>query len=154
MHTHHTSAGISHDRRRFLGTAAAAIAAVPLGVAGGTKAQEGRAGTAGLPAVKVGTNASFGPVKQINAGVLNVGTTFLSAATPRNADQAAFALDILALTDALKIDKAILAGYDWGSRTGGIIAALWPQQVKALVSVTRLPDHQPRRQQTAAPAEE
>jgi len=58
------------------------------------------------------------------------------ASTPRNVDQAAFALDIIALLDALKIERAILAGYDWGSRTGDIIAALWPQRVKALVSVT------------------
>ena len=63
-------------------------------------------------------------------------TTFLSAATPRNVDQAAFALDILALMDALGIQEAILAGYDWGSRTGDIIAALWPQRCTALVSVT------------------
>ncbi len=63
-------------------------------------------------------------------------TTFLSSGTPRNADQAAFALDILALMDALKIDQAILAGYDWGSRTAGIIAALWPGRVKGLISVT------------------
>jgi pimeloyl-ACP methyl ester carboxylesterase len=63
-------------------------------------------------------------------------TTFLSASTPRNVDQAAFALDILALMDVLKIERAILAGYDWGSRTGDIIAALWPRRVKALVSVS------------------
>jgi pimeloyl-ACP methyl ester carboxylesterase len=63
-------------------------------------------------------------------------TTFLSAATPRNVDQAAFALDILALMDALGIGEAILAGYDWGSRTGDIIAALWPHRCKALVSVS------------------
>jgi len=63
-------------------------------------------------------------------------TRFLSAATPRNVDQAAFALDILALMDALGIHQAILAGYDWGSRTGDIIAALWPQRCKALVSVS------------------
>lgn len=63
-------------------------------------------------------------------------TTFLSPATPRDVDQAAFALDILALMDALLIREAILAGYDWGSRTGDIIAALWPQRCKALVSVT------------------
>jgi pimeloyl-ACP methyl ester carboxylesterase len=63
-------------------------------------------------------------------------TTFRSASTPRNVDQAAFALDILALMDALKIQRAILAGYDWGSRTGDIIAALWPERVRALVSVT------------------
>jgi pimeloyl-ACP methyl ester carboxylesterase len=63
-------------------------------------------------------------------------TTFLSASTPRNVDQAVFALDILALIDALGIERAMLAGYDWGSRTGDIIAALWPGRVKALVSVT------------------
>jgi pimeloyl-ACP methyl ester carboxylesterase len=63
-------------------------------------------------------------------------TTFRSASTPRNVDQAAFALDILALMDALGIRRAILAGYDWGSRTADIIAALWPERVKALVSVT------------------
>jgi pimeloyl-ACP methyl ester carboxylesterase len=63
-------------------------------------------------------------------------TTFLSPKTPRNVDQAAFALDILALMDALGIQSAILAGYDWGSRTGDIIAALWPERVTALISVT------------------
>lgn len=63
-------------------------------------------------------------------------TTFQSSATPRDVDQAAFALDILALMDALGIKRAIMAGYDWGSRTSDIIAALWPERVKALVSVT------------------
>jgi pimeloyl-ACP methyl ester carboxylesterase len=63
-------------------------------------------------------------------------TSFLSPATPRNVDQAAFALDILALMDALRIESALLAGYDWGSRTGDIIAALWPKRCKALVSVS------------------
>jgi pimeloyl-ACP methyl ester carboxylesterase len=62
-------------------------------------------------------------------------TTFRSQGTPRNVDQAAFALDILALMDALKIERATLAGYDWGSRTANIIAALWPERVKAMVSV-------------------
>lgn len=63
-------------------------------------------------------------------------TTFRSSGTPRNVDQAAFALDIVALMDALKIGQAILAGYDWGSRTANIIAALWPSRVKALLSVS------------------
>ena len=63
-------------------------------------------------------------------------TTFLSSAASRSAEQAAFALDILALMDELKIDKAIIGGYDWGSRTGDIIAALWPERCKALVSVS------------------
>ncbi len=63
-------------------------------------------------------------------------TTFRSSATPRSAEQAAFALDILALMDELKIHEAILAGYDWGARTGDIIAALWPARCRALVSVS------------------
>lgn len=62
------------------------------------------------------------------------GTRFLSRHTPRTAEQSAVALDIVALMDALKIDKAVLAGFDWGSRTADIIAALWPERVKALVS--------------------
>lgn len=176
---------ISRDRRRLLGTAALAIAAAQLGMTGCTRTQPGAVKPAGLSAIKPGRHTTFGPVRQIKAGVLSAGyveagpangravilmhgfpydihsyvevapllaaegyrvivpyfrgygtTTFLSARTPRNVDQAAFALDILALMDALKIKKAILAGYDWGSRTGDIIAALWPERCKALVSVT------------------
>ena len=171
---------ISHDRRRFLGAAGAAAAtagAARLGLTGSAQA------SAGTTASGRAAGASFGPVRQIAAGVLDVGyveagpaggppvilmhgfpydihsyvdvapllaakgyrvivpyfrgygsTTFRSGSTPRNVDQAAFALDILALMDALKIKQATLAGYDWGSRTGGIIAALWPARVKALVS--------------------
>jgi pimeloyl-ACP methyl ester carboxylesterase len=173
---------VNHDRRRFLGAAAGgalAAGAAQLGVIGPAEA---RADVPGGPgAHQVGT--SFGPTRQITAGVLDVGyveagpvqgcpvvlmhgfpydihsyvevtpllaargyrvivpyfrgygtTTFRSGSTPRNVDQAAFALDILAVMDALKIDQAILAGYDWGARTGDIIAALWPERVKALVS--------------------
>jgi len=173
------------DRRRFLGalgTAAVATASAPLVAC--TNSTTTKTGNALVPADSVGKAIPFGPVKQIRAGVLNVGyveagpadgrpvilmhgfpydihsyvevapllagagyrvivpyfrgygtTTFLSAGTPRNVDQAAFALDILALMDALKIDEATLAGYDWGSRTGNIIAALWPHRVKGMVSV-------------------
>jgi pimeloyl-ACP methyl ester carboxylesterase len=183
------------DRRRFLGTAGAAavaLAAVELGMSGCTSAHNTAARAARTSAASLGNTSavslgktSFGPVKQIKAGVLDVGyveagaadgrpvvlmhgfpydihsyvevapllaaegyrvivpyfrgygtTSFLSPATPRNVDQAAFALDILALMDALKIDKAVLAGYDWGSRTGDIIAALWPHRVNGLVSVS------------------
>jgi pimeloyl-ACP methyl ester carboxylesterase len=178
---------INYDRRRFLGTAgavASAIAAAQLSLTGCTNTKT----VAARPArgtIASGTTMSFGPVKQIKAGVLNVGyveagpasgrpvilmhgfpydihsyvevtpllaakgyrvivpyfrgygtTRFLSPATPRNVDQAAFALDILALMDALKIKDAILAGYDWGSRTANIIAALWPHRVQAQVSVS------------------
>ncbi|MEU4222797.1 alpha/beta hydrolase [Nonomuraea sp. NPDC026600] len=135
-----------------------------------------------LPAMK---NTSFGPLKQIEAGVLNVGyaeagpaagpavvllhgwpydihsyvdvapllaakgyrvivpylrghgtTRFLSSKTFRNAQQSVIALDVIALLDALRVEKAILAGFDWGSRTADIIAALWPERCTALVSVT------------------
>ena len=54
----------------------------------------------------------------------------------RNGQQSAVALDAVALMDALKIDKATLAGFDWGARTADIVAALWPERCKALVSVS------------------
>ncbi len=63
-------------------------------------------------------------------------TRFLSPGTPRNGEPAALASDVVALMDALNIRRATLAGYDWGARTAGIIAALWPERVKALVSVS------------------
>ena len=63
-------------------------------------------------------------------------TRFLSAETPRNGQQAALAVDIIALMDALEIEKAIVAGFDWGARTADIVAALWPERCKALVSVS------------------
>jgi pimeloyl-ACP methyl ester carboxylesterase len=63
-------------------------------------------------------------------------TRFLSNDTPRNGQQAVVAVDIIALMDALKIEKAVVAGYDWGARTADIIAALWPERCKALVSVS------------------
>jgi pimeloyl-ACP methyl ester carboxylesterase len=63
-------------------------------------------------------------------------TRFLSADTPRNGQQAALALDAIALLDALRIDNAVVAGFDWGARTANILAALWPERTKALVSVS------------------
>ncbi|MFJ8862312.1 alpha/beta fold hydrolase [Streptomyces sp. NPDC102451] len=63
-------------------------------------------------------------------------TRFLSSRTVRNAQQSAIALDIIALMDVLRIEKAVLAGFDWGTRTADIIAALWPRRVTALVSVS------------------
>jgi pimeloyl-ACP methyl ester carboxylesterase len=136
-------------------------------------------------AARTGKNTSFGPLKQVQAGVLNMGyaeagpadgpvvillhgwpydihsyvdvapalaaagyrvivpylrgygtTTFLSGSTVRNGQQAAVASDIIALMDALKIDKAVLGGFDWGSRTAAVMAALWPERCKALVAVS------------------
>jgi pimeloyl-ACP methyl ester carboxylesterase len=63
-------------------------------------------------------------------------TRFLSSKTLRNGQQSVLALDIIDLMDALEIEKAILAGYDWGARTANVIAALWPERCKALVSVS------------------
>jgi pimeloyl-ACP methyl ester carboxylesterase len=63
-------------------------------------------------------------------------TRFLSDATPRNGQQAAIAADIMALMDALHIEKAVVGGCDWGARTANILAALWPERVKAMVSVS------------------
>ena len=63
-------------------------------------------------------------------------TRFLSSETLRNGQQSVLAIDIIALMDALRIEKAILAGYDWGARTANVIAALWPERSKALVSVS------------------
>jgi pimeloyl-ACP methyl ester carboxylesterase len=63
-------------------------------------------------------------------------TRFLSPDTFRNGQPAALAVDVTALMDALKIEKAILAGFDWGGRSADIVAALWPERCKALVSVS------------------
>jgi pimeloyl-ACP methyl ester carboxylesterase len=175
---------LKFDRRHFLSTAAIAITAGPLAMIGSANAQTVSAQPTGNNLIKTRTNTSFGTIKQINAGLLNVGyaeagpangpavillhgwpydihsfvdvapllasagyrvivpylrghgtTTFLSADTFRNGQQAAVAQDIIALMDALKIQKAILAGYDWGARTACIIAALWPERCKGIVSV-------------------
>ena len=69
--------------------------------------------------------------------LLGYGTTrFLSSDTLRNGQQSVIALDIIALMDALKLEKAIIAGCDWGARTANIVAALWPERCKAMVSVS------------------
>jgi pimeloyl-ACP methyl ester carboxylesterase len=153
------------QRRTFISAAAATVAAAQTGV--------GAAAT------------SFDSIKQIKAGVLNVGyadvgpangvpvvllhgwpydihsyaevapllaargyrvivpylrgygtTRFLSSDTHRSGEHAAFAVDAIALMDALKIERAIFAGFDWGSRTADILAAIWPQRCRALVSVS------------------
>ena len=63
-------------------------------------------------------------------------TRFLSSDTVRNGEQAALAVDVIALLDALAIQQPIIAGCDWGARTADIVAALWPERCKALVSVS------------------
>jgi pimeloyl-ACP methyl ester carboxylesterase len=137
----------------------------------------------GVPGAGSGT--SFGSLKQIDAGVLNVAyvdmgpadgrpvvllhgwpydiysfvdvapvlaargyrviipylrgygsTTFLSSETPRNGQQSALAFDALALMDALHVERAVVAGFDWGARTADIVAAVWPERCTGLVSVS------------------
>ena len=176
---------IDRQRRRFVGGAALAIAAAEFGIAAAASAEPAKAKPTALRAVKPGTHTSFAALKQIDAGVLNVGyaeagpadgppvillhgwpydiysfvdvapllaaeghrvivpylrgygtTHFLSGDTMRNGQQAVVAVDIIALMDALKIEKATIAGFDWGARTADIIAALWPERCKALVSVS------------------
>jgi pimeloyl-ACP methyl ester carboxylesterase len=171
---------VNPHRRRFLGVAAMAIAAAQLATIGSAAAQSGK-----VPAIKPGTNTSFPSLKQIDAGVLNVGyaeagpsdgpvvfllhgwpydihsfvdvapllasqgyrvivpyvrgcgaTRFLTHSTMRNGQDAAVAADMIALMDALKIQKATFGGFDWGGRTADIVAALWPERCKALVSVS------------------
>jgi pimeloyl-ACP methyl ester carboxylesterase len=166
---------INHHRRRFLGTAGATLAAAQFGMTGAVAAQTSN----------TNTTTSFGPLKQIDAGLLNLGyaeagpadgppvillhgwpydihafadvapvlaqagyrvivpylrgygtTRFLDKDTFRNGEPAALASDIIALMDALKIEQAIIGGFDWGARTANIIAALWPQRCKAMVSVS------------------
>jgi pimeloyl-ACP methyl ester carboxylesterase len=171
------------NRRSFLGVATAALAATQSGM--GSVAFAQAFGAKAVPAITPGTNTSFGPLKQIAAGVLSVAyaesgpadgppvlllhgwpydihsyvdvapvltsqgyrviipylrgygaTRFLSAATPRNGQQSALGIDVIALMDALRLQKAVVAGYDWGARTANIVAALWPERVKAMVSVS------------------
>ena len=80
-------------------------------------------------------------------------TRFLSAATPRNGEQVALAVDAIALMDALGIERATLAGFDWGSRAAAIMAALWPRALRGAGGRERLPDRQRRDQPAAATAE-
>ncbi|MCI2418036.1 alpha/beta hydrolase [Saccharopolyspora sp. K220] len=170
------------SRRQFSQGFAAALAGASLV---GCSAKSASAPASATAATGAGTHTSFGPLKQIEAGLVNIGyaeagpadgpavillhgwpydihsyvdvapalaaagyrvivpylrgygtTRFLSDKTFRNAQQSAVALDIIALMDALKINRAVLGGFDWGARTADVIAALWPERCKALVSVS------------------
>jgi pimeloyl-ACP methyl ester carboxylesterase len=176
---------LNYDRRRFLGTAAMTLAASPLVLLGSANAEPGTIDPTMANRTGGGLQNSYGPLKQIDAGLLNVGyaeagpanghpvillhgwpydiysfvdvapllaakgyrvivpflrgygtTRFLSADTFRNGQQSVVATDIIALMDALKIQTAIVAGFDWGARTADIMAALWPERCKGLVSVS------------------
>ncbi len=176
---------IDLHRRRFFGTAAMSIAAAQLILSDSAHARPSKGKPAELPNINARTNTSFGPLKQIDAGLLNIGyaeagpadgpavillhgwpydiysyvdvapllasagyrvivpylrgygtTRFLSGETVRNGQPSVVAVDIIALMDALGMEKATLAGFDWGARTANIIAALWPERCKAMVSVS------------------
>ncbi len=194
------STEIEYGRRRFLGDVFKTLGATELAMMG-FDAQAGQIKPANENAIKSQTNMSFSELKQINAGVLNIGyaesgpangtpvillhgwpydinsfadvapllssagyrvvipylrgygtTSFLSAETLRNGQQSVIAVDIIALMDALKIQKAIIAGFDWGARTACIMAALWPERCKAISLCERLPDWQPGSREIAAAA--
>jgi pimeloyl-ACP methyl ester carboxylesterase len=171
---------INHRRRSLIGLAAITLAALEFGKDTQANAESGETAKA-MPA----SPKSFGPLRQIDAGQLNVGyaelgpadgkpvillhgwpydihtyvdvapllaaegyrvivpyqrgygtTRFLSDGTVRNGQQSAFAVDVIALMDALKIESATIGGCDWGARTANIVSVLWPERCKALVSVS------------------
>ena len=173
------------DRRRFLGAATTALAGSQLGTLGAVEARTTGPTRPEANRMERKTGSSFGPLKQIEAGLLDVGyaeagpsggppvvllhgwpydihtyvdiapmlaaagyrvivpylrghgtTRFLSSDTSRNGQQSAIALDVVALMDALRIEKAILGGCDWGARTANVVAALWPERTRAMVSVS------------------
>ena len=164
---------VNQSRRRMLAATAMTIAAADFPWAGAADAPS------------AGAKSSFAPLKQVNAGLLNVGyaeagpvggppvillhgwpydiysfvdvapllasagyrvivpyvrgygtTRFLSPDAVRNGQPSALAADVTALMDALNIENAILAGFDWGGRTANIVGVLWPERCKAMVSVS------------------
>ena len=195
----HRNETIDHPRRSLMGAAALTLGALPLAVASAAQAQ------ADAPAPRAPRrpdHTAFGALKQIDAGLLNVGyaeagpadgppvillhgwpydiysfvdvtpllaakgyrvivpwlrgygtTSFRSSATVRNAQQSAVGLDIIALMDALKIQKATIAGFDWGGRTADVLAVLWPERCKGIVSVSGYLISSPEGNQTPLPPE-
>jgi pimeloyl-ACP methyl ester carboxylesterase len=194
------------SRRRLLAmgglsTGAAMLAPSAL-FAEGAQPLTGNAQPPAVPQTASGTNTSFSSLKQIDAGLLNVGyaeagpadgpavillhgwpydihsfvdvapllaakgyrvivpylrgygsTSFLSSDTMRNAQQSVVGLDMIALMDALKIKKAIFGGFDWGARTVDVMAVLWPERTKAIVSVSGYLISSPAGNQVPVPPE-
>src|SRR5438093_739935 len=154
------------DRRQFLGSAAMTLAAAQLGMIDAPKSKPlpekqidagllnigyAEAGPASGPAVillhgwpyDIHSYVDVAPLlaskgyRVIVPYLRGYGTTrFLSSDTFPNGQQSALARDVIDLMDALSIEKAIIAGFDWGARTADIVAALWPERCKALVSVS------------------
>jgi pimeloyl-ACP methyl ester carboxylesterase len=175
---------VNHDRRRFFGAAATAIAATQFAFNDSAIANP-RAKTVDLARIKRGKNTAFASIKQVATGVLDIGyaeagpadgpavvllhgwpydiysyvdvappladagyrvivpylrgygtTRFIQSETFRNGQPSALASDVIDLMNALKIEKATVAGFDWGGRSADIVAALWPERCRALVSVS------------------
>src|SRR4030095_9918156 len=176
---------IKYNRRNFLSKAVIAFGAGELSMFGLSNTSFIDNNSKVLMKHNKDKKISLNPIKQINAGLLNVGyaeagpsngspvillhgwpydiytyaevmqilatkgyrviipflrgygtTSFLSNKTFRNGQQSALALDIIELMNALNIEKAIIGGCDWGARTANIIAALWPERCKGMVSVS------------------
>jgi pimeloyl-ACP methyl ester carboxylesterase len=179
-----------YNRRNFLGATAKTMAAGGLLMSGFANAESHHGNALDITEIKSGgyrteIKKTFAPLKQIDAGLLNIGyaedgpangkavillhgwpydiysfvdvapllaskgyhviipflrgygtTKFLSDTTSRNGQQSVVAVDIIALMDALKIQRAILGGFDWGARTADIMAAIWPERCISLVSVS------------------
>ena len=177
------------NRRNWLRRVSFGLAAARFGVFGATASPPGKVARDEIEHTPPESRATFAqpfaPLKQVNAGVLDVGyvdagpadgpsvillhgwpydihsfadvtpllvragyrviaphlrghgtTRFLSDASPRSTQQSALAVDVVALMDALQIRSAVIAGFDWGARTAAIVAALWPERCRALVSVS------------------
>jgi predicted dienelactone hydrolase len=189
-----------YDRGRFLRTTGLALTAAQFTMIGAAKARAGEL-TASVPSIRPGSHTSFANLKQIDAGLLNVGyaeagpangpavillhgwpydihsfvdvapllaangyrvivpylrgygsTRFLSSETFRNAQQSAVALDVIALMDALKIQKATVAGFDWGARTADVMASTLAGTLQGDRFRRRLSDQQPGGQPSAVAA--
>ncbi len=174
-----------YNRRRFLSAAAMSMAASELAMVGFANGKPGKIDSMHVTTVNHRSSKTFETIKQIDAGVLNVGyvedgpmdgpvamllhgwpydihafvdvapllaaagyrviipyqrgygtTRFISNETLRNGQQSVFAVDTIALMDALGVKKATIAGFDWGARTANIIAALWPDRTNSMVAVS------------------
>jgi pimeloyl-ACP methyl ester carboxylesterase len=175
---------VNKSRRTLLGASALGLMVAQLGNSASANAQESNNNGASAPGTAGTSKGSFGPLKHVKAGVLDIAyaeagpaegppvvlfhgwpydihsfvdvapilaasgyrvlvpylrgygeTRFLSASTLRNGQPAAVAVDGISFMDALKIDKAVIGGFDWGGRNANLMAFLWPERVKAMVSV-------------------
>jgi pimeloyl-ACP methyl ester carboxylesterase len=143
-----TSEDVDHRRRRFFGAAAVTFAATQFGMIGPANAQAVKPSAKALPEIKPGTHTSFGPLKQIDAGPLNIGYAEAGpAGGPPVILLHGWPYDIYSFVDVAPLLASAgyrvivpyvrgYGGFDWGARSADIVAALWPERCKALVSVS------------------